>query len=411
MRVSVLCFLIQLFCYPFSLQAQDVRTIQLFNSSSRLSYPVIRLGSEESLTLEFDDLSSTVEPYTYTIVPCNSNWEEQELDPMLFVDGFVSSDILQYHFSQSTLTDYIHYRMQLPNIETRFVSSGNFKVQVYLEDYKVFERRFYVVESEVKLKAGVRLDIQDNDNQSIMVEVEVPNSNELQDLEQYKLNISQNNRIDREFLNVPFTNHFEYKIEYKLNTNNVFFSGEEFRFFNTNEVNILPAGMEQVEFQGSYYLFSLKPYEFVKKTVYKNLIDLNGKFSIDATLAEKKHVQSDYVKVHFSIKPNVLQDPLTYYLVGSFNEFRPTQAHQFFFDEESKLYILDLLLKQGFYNYKFRACHKQTEKELPSQIENNFAETENDYLIFFYYRKLGEYIDRIVGYRLLNSQHTTQAIP
>lgn len=68
-----------------------------------------------------------------------------------------------------------------------------------------------------------------------------------------------------------------------------------------------------------------------------------------------------------------------------------------YYNEERGLYELELILKQGFYNYKYVVVDNQGEL-IEGAISGNFYETENNYKVLVYYRDLGARYDRIVGY-------------
>ena len=55
-----------------------------------------------------------------------------------------------------------------------------------------------------------------------------------------------------------------------------------------------------------------------------------------------------------------------------------------------------LLLKQGFYNYKF--VEKDSEEFSINTISGNHALTENNYLILVYYKEFGNRYDSLIGY-------------
>ena len=67
----------------------------------------------------------------------------------------------------------------------------------------------------------------------------------------------------------------------------------------------------------------------------------------------------------------------------------------------AEIYEGVLLLKQGFYNYKYVVKNKD-------QVNKNFfsgsnALAENDYLILVYYRSIGQQHDELIGVGQTNS--------
>jgi len=64
----------------------------------------------------------------------------------------------------------------------------------------------------------------------------------------------------------------------------------------------------------------------------------------------------------------------------------------------------ELLLKQGFYNYKYVFLDKNGNfKE--GFISGNHDVTENDYQVIVYYRDIGARFDRVIGTGFGNSEN------
>ena len=73
------------------------------------------------------------------------------------------------------------------------------------------------------------------------------------------------------------------------------------------------------------------------------------------------------------------------------------------YNEEAGAYEMELLLKQGLYNYCYALGHL-SENALPSEdycvgaIEGDYWPTKNEYQIFVYYRPFGGQYDELIGY-------------
>ena len=90
------------------------------------------------------------------------------------------------------------------------------------------------------------------------------------------------------------------------------------------------------------------------------------------------------------------------YVYGRFNNYALTEENQLLYNSETDLYEAAILLKQGFYNYKYVVVNGENEVE-SSKISGSNFETENDYLIIVYFRKFGETYDSIIGIGTTNS--------
>ena len=70
------------------------------------------------------------------------------------------------------------------------------------------------------------------------------------------------------------------------------------------------------------------------------------------------------------------------------------------------VYEATLLMKQGFYNYKYVVVDKENTLQ-EGAISGNFDETENNYKVLVYYRDLGARYDKLIGLGEANSVQMT----
>ena len=71
------------------------------------------------------------------------------------------------------------------------------------------------------------------------------------------------------------------------------------------------------------------------------------------------------------------------------------EANKMFYNPSLELYEGLLLLKQGFYNYKY--IIKKEDKLFKNGISWSHAQTENEYQILVYYRENGALYDALIG--------------
>ena len=83
------------------------------------------------------------------------------------------------------------------------------------------------------------------------------------------------------------------------------------------------------------------------------------------------------------------------YIYGKFNNYELREENRMIYNPSLEIYEGILLLKQGFYNYKF--VEKDSKKLSLNSISGNHALTENNYLILVYYKKFGDRYDSLVG--------------
>ena len=83
------------------------------------------------------------------------------------------------------------------------------------------------------------------------------------------------------------------------------------------------------------------------------------------------------------------------YVFGKFNNYALTAENKMIFNAENGLLEATILMKQGFYNYKY--VTKQGDTIDLNKISGNFHNTENHYLVLVYYRNFGDLYDSIIG--------------
>ena len=87
--------------------------------------------------------------------------------------------------------------------------------------------------------------------------------------------------------------------------------------------------------------------------------------------------------------------------MGNFTDYQPDEMYRMIYDEARGIYLCEIDLKQGYYNYFFG-----TEKDSlldPTPLEGSWNETENDYQVLVYLREPGDRYDRLIGFHMFNS--------
>jgi hypothetical protein len=402
-NMKLIINIVALILVSSSIFTQNIKTIKLHPKGDNLSYPILALNSTKKIVLSFDDLSEDMRQFTYQIKLYDSNWDESDVDESEYIDGFTYGDVIKYGFSQATAQSYVHYKLEIPNEDTKIISSGNYEISILLDDEIIFSKKFYVYEQKVGISGKVKTGDLNNKNQMLWFDVNFKNYPQDFEESQVKVCINQNNRPDRTYYNINHSNYFDKNFEFHSGINNVFYSGSEYENINTKDYNILPRNVNQVLNENKFYNFKLIPYNYRLKTTYANRNDINGNFLIDAVNVNNIEEQADYVKVEFSVLPNLLNTNLDYYVIGAFNDYSNNSKSKLKYNKHDNLYKKTLILKQGFYDYKFKAIDKDTEKEEPQYVENNYFQTSNDYLIFVYFRSFDSEIDKLIGFQKIQN--------
>jgi len=133
---------------------ENIKTVQLYNEEWNLSYPVIKLRSNDKLVLHFDLLGTKTENYYYTFIHCDKDWKQSNIYPSDYMEGFPENPLEEYNASFNTTVDYIHYKLSFPNERVQFNVSGNYIILVFPlnePENPILSQRFIVTEEAVKI--------------------------------------------------------------------------------------------------------------------------------------------------------------------------------------------------------------------------------------------------------------------
>jgi len=385
-----------------------IKTVQLYRDSWPLSYPVMRLHEDVPLVLEFDDLSKDQSTLSYKVIHCNADWTISDLTELEYLEGYPENEIRGGVPSFNTYYSYLHHMLQIPNENTRLLVSGNFLLVVYRDwdpDDVVFTKRFMVTESSVNIEAtaaipvlnqykdcchevdftvhhsGVRIDDSFSDTRAVIYQ------NGLWDMGIVGLQPYMVNGTD---------------LVYDYHEENIFPGGNEFRFFDTKNTRIPTYYVQRIDYVDPYFHFELKPDIPNPPHNYFSKEDINGRYAIEADGGQDPGVDADYVFVHFKLKmPDQLDGSV--YITGALTNWQFNDLNRMDYKAEEGVYMKTLLLKQGVYNYRYLFLPALSDQFDVAEIEGSHFETENEYLILFYYRPPGTRYDRLLGHQVIHS--------
>ena len=106
-------------------------------------------------------------------------------------------------------------------------------------------------------------------------------------------------------------------------------------------------------------------------------------------------IQSDYTEVYFSLAKQYELKEEEIYIYGKFNNYALTQENKMIYNPSLEVYEGILLLKQGFYNYKYLEVIDG--EPIKNSISGNHSQTENLYTVLVYHRGIGELYDALIG--------------
>jgi len=146
---------------------EKIKTVQLFKEGWNLSYPVIKLNSNEKLNLHFYLLDDQAETYYYTFIHCDKDWKKSDIFQNDYLDGYAENPIEDYETSFNTTVGYFHYKLSFPNDKVRLKLSGNYILIVYPVDKPgepAITQRFIITEDAVKINVSAHRPLMTKDN-------------------------------------------------------------------------------------------------------------------------------------------------------------------------------------------------------------------------------------------------------
>ena len=384
----------------------DVKTISLGVVDNASGLAIINLN--DRLVLEFDVLNNLEEDFYYVIEHFDSDWNPSQLMKTEYLAGMDNLRIVDYVNSFNTYQIYSHYRLQIPNQQTRLRVSGNYIIKIF-DDYGdlVFSRKFMVVETMANVGVQIRRSRDValiNETQSVDFKVTPTTSNFNNPLETIKTTVLQNNNLKTAIHGLKPQYIMGNELVYRYTNASLFWGGNEYLFFENKDIRATNLGIQYIDLQDLYHSYLYTNIERSRKKYTFNP-DINGGFKVTVLDRDDPRIEADYTYVHFSLSAKEFLNA-TVYVYGGFNNFSTTKENEMVFNPNKGVYEATLLMKQGFYNYKYVVIDKENTLQ-EGAISGNFDETENNYKVLVYYRDLGARYDKLIGLGEANSVQMT----
>lgn len=408
LRVFILSFIVAL-----TVSATDTmtgifddkfHTLRLDVNGNYLVPPVILMGTNDVLSISFDELAESHSYLRYSLVHCNANWTESSLVESEYLDGFNFGDIDDYEYSRMTATHYVNYRISLPNDRFQFKVSGNYLLRVYRDDdpdTTLLQARFMVSESTASVQADVLsvTDIDYNDaHQQVAVKVDATNAQVEDVFNDLMVYVSQNGRLDNEVM-VRQPLRVSGKTAYYEHLRPLIFpAGNEYRRMEIVSTTYPGMHVETLDYYEPYYHATLS-------TDYPRCADSymydetqSGRFFIREYNSSYSDIEADYIVTHFTLDAPELADKHIF-IDGDLTCRRFDPQSLMTYNRATEKYEKILLLKQGAYNYQYLVvdANSNSNRASTAAIEGDYHPTRNEYLIKVYTRYRGERYDRLIG--------------
>lgn len=388
----------------------EIKTVQLYREGWNLSYPIIKLRSDDKLELHFDLMGSRIENYYYKFIHCNKDWEKSDIFYTDYMEGFPENPIEDYKTSFNTTVNYIHYKLTFPNPRVQFKLSGNYILLVYPlnePDNPVLFERFIITENTVTINILPRRSRMASDlytSQQIDFTVSFPTIKINDPYRDIYAFILQNGRWNtaKKNLKPEFVGSDALKYN-PLSDKNTFQGGNEFRYFDIRSIRYQSEYVRRIDFLISNYHVYLVPSENREFKPYFYWQDFNGKYYVAVQEQRDPDTDADYVYVYFNLPSKSVLEGGKMYVSGALNNWEYNKNNLMIYNPVSQAYECTILLKQGWYNYEYLYKKDGVDDGTASKFEGSHYETENDYTVLIYYRDPHERYDRVIGSETINT--------
>lgn len=389
-----------------------IKSVKAYKTGRDQNNPIIELRTDETITVEFDDLSDESTSFDYTILHCSYDWKPSNVIFMDFCDGFEYNRVDKFINSLGTSTSYIHYSLTLPNSNINLKISGNYILRIvdsYDHSKVVLQQRFMVVEPILAMDARVRQPVIVDflkTSQQLELEIDVSPLGNINPTTDIITMISQNNQSDNQ-VNVLKPQYISPKsIKYSAPDTLIFDGCNEYRALNLKSFYYQIPQIRRIENYGGEFHVNLTPDINNQNQDYVENPDLNGKFIIKRDDSNDSNTEAEYAWIYFTLKADELfsQDV---YLYGEITGWKINPEYKLNFNHRTNVYETRVQLKQGYYNYRYVVVNRQTGKINHSQLEGNHFATENNYQIYTYYKSPGIRYWRLVGMKGISSRYST----
>lgn len=381
-----------------------------FNKPPENMLPVFQLG--EAFEMSFDDVIGDEADYYYRFEHYDYDWKPSQLFKNEFLKGIDDMRIFNYRNSFTTIQPYSHYDLRIPNQFTQgFKVSGNYMIHIYNSDQElVFSRKFMVLDQ--KSLVGVEIKRARDLNyvltqQRVQFFIDSKEINFINPNDQLKIAIIQNSDLNTIITDIKPQFNLGNKQVYRYDEQTSFWAGNEFLNFENRDFRSPNVNIDFVRKGDLYnaYLFVDGPRKNLEYTFNP---DINGNYLVTTLTNEDNAVQAEYVNIHFALDTQDIQLPpdAKIYIMGNYNAFQLQPENEAVYNSKTGKYEATILLKQGFYNYRYMVVYEDGTQD-PGFISGNKWQTENQYSVLAYYRELGGRYDQLIGIGEANSQNIT----
>ncbi len=383
-------------------KAAAFHSMKVMKEGDFMSPPVVRLGSDDRISINFDEWTEDYSDLQYRLVHCNSDWQPSRLLESEYLDGFNIADVEDWAYSSNTFVHYVNYQIFLPNEHMNPTVSGNYIVQIFNRDDPdtvLAEARFAVAEQVVETtgRMTTQTDRGVNDAwQQLELELTPTDVSISDPYSEVTLRVSQNGDPATESVISAPSRMDGKRLVYSHQPQLIFKAGNEFRRFESVRTNYNDMHVDSVRYMGSNYHVWLTPDGERADQEYSYDETQQGRFLIREYNSTDSNLGADYVTVHFRLEVPEVADA-DVHVAGEFTGYSPDSGNRMHYDHSEGAYLLEMPLKQGSYNYRYVAVPRGNGKPDSSLIEGDKHETRNEYRVQVWYRPVAARCERLLS--------------
>lgn len=393
----------------------NVASLQVVGGSNWQAMPIVELNGEP-IHISFDEMSHDYHRYTYKIEHCDADWKVTdglfESDYLVGLNGNPPIGNCQQSINTNRL--YTHYSLTIPNQECRIKMSGNYQLTIFDENddnTPVLKACFMVVEPlvDISLTSTSNTDVDVNkQHQQVNMTMNYAQLSVSHPSAQFKIVVLQNGKWSSAVIQ-PQPDVVSYKeMRWQHVRDMIFPAGNVYRKFEMLDLNHTTMGLDEIQWDGEDFHAFVQADMPRPSYVYDEAP--SGAFYVRNSDNVENDIASDYAWVHFSLKaPRQSKD---IYINGDWTYDSCLPTSKLTYNEATQSYEAAILLKQGYYSYRYVMTQEAREAGNGEEQENsakdehfvgipsegNFYQTKNTYQGLVYYRGNGERTDRLVGY-------------
>ena len=391
---------------PFDeFRAPVVGTLRAYVEGDETSLPVIELNSDDRIVVEFDCLTSRILDLEYSVTHCDRNGQPSDLQPSEYLSGFAVNAVTDYAPSSGTTTDYVNYRICLPNSDVQMLLSGRYNVAVFMAghpDSVVAQASILVYEQLAGIEAEVAKptgSVSERHAQDVRLSVDCSGLMVNDVFNELNVSILQNG--------CPYTSRTDLKpkqivgnrLVYSYAGDLLMAGGNEFRRLDLRYLRQAPINYNRVDYVAPHFHITPPADESRAFKPYFSETDQNGQYIVYAqsvTNNDDHYRTADYVYVHPTLETEPVLDG-DVFVCGAFCNWQLSSDNQMRYNFAAKRYEGDLRLKQGVYDYIYVCRTYHDGKVDMERFEGSHSATANNYLFLVFFRPSTADYEQLVG--------------